>query len=62
MLFHKKKQNRYQLSYKAKEIAIYYPMLDYLMDDLQMVNKSDVYKFAVKHLYQQRKHAKMELV
>lgn len=32
------------------------------MDDLQMVNKSDVYKFALKYLYQQRKHAKMELV
>ena len=62
MLFPKKKQNRYQLSYKEKEVPIYYPMLDYLMDDLQLVNKSDVYKIAVKHLYQQRKHAKMELV
>ena len=62
MLFPKKKQNRYQLSYKEKEVPIYYPMLDYLMDDLQLVNKSDVYKVAVKHLYQQRKHAKMELV
>ena len=37
-------------------------MLDYLMDDLKMVNKSDVHKFADKHLCQQRKHAKMEWV
>ena len=62
MLFPKKKQNRYQLSCKEKEVPIYYPMLDYFMDDLQLVNKSDVYKVAVKHLYQQRRHAKMELV
>ena len=62
MLFPKKKQNRYQLSYETKEVPIYTPMMEYLMDDLQMVNKSDVYKFALKYLYQQRKHAKMELV
>ena len=61
MLFPKKKQNKNQLSNKAKEVAIKYPVLDYLIDGLQMFNKSDAYKFCLKHIHQQWKHAKMEL-
>ena len=32
------------------------------MKDLGLVCRSDMHKFAVKHLYQQRKQARMEFV
>ncbi len=61
-MFPKKKQNRFQLSYKEKEVPIYLPMEKFLMEDLGIATRSDMHKFAVKHLYQQRKQARLELV
>ena len=57
----KKKQNRFQLSFKAKEVPIYIPMEEYLMDDLDIPTRSDTYKIALKNLYKQRKQAHLEI-
>jgi len=62
MLFPKKKQNRFQLSFKEREVPLFGPMEEFLMDDLGIPTRSDTYKTALKHLYQQRKQARMELV
>ena len=57
----KKKQNRFQLSFKAKEVPVYIPMEEYLMDDLDIPTRSDTYKIALKNLYTQRKQARLEM-
>ena len=57
----KKKQNRFQLSFKAKEVPVYIPMEEYLMDDLDIPTRSDTYKIALKNLYRQRKQARLEM-
>ena len=62
MMLPKKKQNRFQLSFKAKEVPIYMPMKEYLMDDLDIPTRSDTYKIALKNLYRQRKKAHLETV
>ena len=62
MIFPKKKQNRFQLSFKEKEVAVYMPMVEYLMDDLDIPTTSDTYKIALKNLYRQRKQAHLEMV
>ena len=60
MMLPKKKQNRFQLSFKAKEVPVYIPM-EYLMDDLDIPTRSDTYKIALKNLYRQRKQAHLEI-
>ena len=35
-MFPKKKQNRFQLSFKTKEVPVYMPMEEFLMDDLDI--------------------------
>lgn len=60
-MFPKKKQNRFQLSFKAKEVPVYKPMEEFLMDDLDIPTISDTYKIALKNLYKQRKQAHLEL-
>ena len=62
MMLPKKKQNRFQLSFKAKEVPVYIPMEEYLMDDLDIPTRSDTYKIALKNLYRQRKQAHLEVV
>ena len=62
MLFPKKKQNRFQMSFKEKEVPIYMNMEKYLMDDMGIPTRSDTYKQALKHFYRTAKQAKMELV
>ena len=57
----KKKQNRFQLSFKAKEVPAYMPMEEFLMDDLDIPTRSDTYKIALKNLYRQRKQARLEM-
>jgi hypothetical protein len=57
----KKKQNRFQLSFKAKEVPIYIPMEEYLIDNLDVPTRSDTYKIALKNLYRQRKQARLEM-
>ena len=61
-MFPKKKQQRFQLSFKEKEVPLYLPMEEFLMDDLGICTRSDAYKIALKHLYQQRKQVRMEMV
>lgn len=62
MMFPKKKQNRFQLSFKEKEVPVYIPMEQFLMDDLDIPTRSDTYKLALKNLYRQRKQAHLEMV
>jgi|TARA_Y100000015_G_C2327124_1_gene59408 hypothetical protein len=62
MIFPKKKQERFTLSFKRKEVPIYVPMEEFLMDDLGIPTRSDVYKLALKNLYKQRKQVLMEIV
>ena len=41
MMLPKKKQNRFQLSFKEKEGPVYIPMEQYLIDDLDIPTRSD---------------------
>ena len=50
------------MSYKTKEVPIYLPMEQYLMEDLGIATRCDVHKFALKHLYKNRKQSKLELI
>ena len=61
MMFPKKKQNSFQLSFKEKEVPLYLPMEAFLMEDLGICTRSDTYKITLKHLYQQRKQVRMEM-
>ena len=58
----KKKQNRFQLSFKAKEIPVYMPMEEFLMDDLDIPTRSDTYKIGLKNLYRQREQEHLEIL
>ena len=57
----KEKQNRFQLSFKAKEVPVYMPMEKFLMDDLDIPIRTDTYKIALKNLYRQRKQTHLEI-
>ena len=59
---HKSKANRFQMSYKAKEVPIYGAMEEFLMEDLGIPTRSDVHKIAIKNLYQQRKQLTVNLL
>ena len=61
MLFPRKKQNRFQLSFKGKEVPIYLPMEKYLMKKLGITTRSDTYKKSLKHLYQTIIQAEIEM-
>ena len=50
MMLPKKKQNRFQLSFKAKEVPVYIPMGEFLMNDLDIPSRSDTYKIAIENL------------
>ena len=56
------KANRFQMSYKTKEVSIYVPMEEFLMEDLGIATRSDVHKVAIKNLYQQRKQLTANLL
>ena len=60
MMLPKKKQNRFQLSLIAKEVPAYIPTEACLMDDLDILTRSDIYKITLKNLYRQRKQAQLE--
>ena len=60
-MFQKKKQNRFQLSFNSKEVPVYMPMEEFLMEDLDIPTRSDTYKIALKNLYRQRKQAHLEI-
>ena len=62
MLFPRKKQNRFQLSFKGKEVPIYLPMEKYLMKKLGITTRSDTYKKSLKYIYQTIKQAEIEMI
>lgn len=50
------------MSFKEKEVPVYRPMEEYLMDKLKIPTKSDTYKKALKHLYQTSIKAELETI
>ena len=50
------------MSYKTKEVPIYLPMEEYLMESLGITTRCDTYKYALKHLYKSVKQSRLELV
>ena len=54
--------NRFQMSYKAKEVPIYTPMEEFLMEDMGIPTRCDVHKIAIKNLYLQRKQLAANLL
>ena len=57
----KAKPNRFQMSYKKKELDLLLPMEEFLADDL-CTDRSGVHKVAVKYLYQERKRQHQNLI
>tara|TARA_X000000950_G_C13393910_1_gene449317 strand:+ start:139 stop:333 length:195 start_codon:yes stop_codon:yes gene_type:complete len=47
--------NRFQMSFKEKERYLFDKIEEFLMDDMGICTRTDVYKTAAKHLYQERK-------
>lgn len=62
MLFPPKNQQKFCMSYKTKEVPIYIPMEEYLMESLGITTRCDTYKYALKHLYKSVKQSKLELI
>ncbi len=62
MLFPPKNQSKFCMSYKQKEVPIYIPMEEYLMENLGIPTRADVHKVALKHLYRTHKQSQLELV
>tara|TARA_Y100000004_G_scaffold152960_1_gene176344 strand:+ start:494 stop:646 length:153 start_codon:yes stop_codon:yes gene_type:complete len=50
------------MSFKEKEIPVYETMEEYLMKDLKIPTRTDLYKRGLKALYRQRKEIQMELI
>ena len=61
MLFPPKNKSKFCMSFKQREIPVYNTMEEWLMDDLKIPTRSDVYKASLKNLYHQRKQVRMEL-
>ncbi len=58
----KTKKNRFQLSFKKKEVPIFAELEDRLMEDLGIPTKSDLYKYSVKFLASTRKQSELTAV
>lgn len=56
------KQGRFQMSYKRKEVPIYYPMEQSLMEELGIASRCDLHKYAIKFLNASRKNSDLILV
>ena len=50
MLFPPKNKSKFCMSFKQKEIPVYNTMEEWLMDDLKIPTRSDVYKASLKNL------------
>ena len=61
MLFPTNK-SKFCMSFKEKEIPVYETMEEYLMKDLKIPTRTDLYKRGLKTLYRQRKEIQMELI
>ena len=56
------KQNRFQMSYKKDEVPRYEAMEDFLMEDLGVYKRSDIYKYCIRTVHNLRKKAEMERI
>ena len=54
------KPNRFQMSYKRKELELILPMEQFLADEL-CTDRSGVHKVAIKYLYSERKKVQQGL-
>ena len=61
MLFPSNK-SKFCMSFKEKEIPVYENMEEYLMEELKIPTRSDLYKKGLKVLYTQSKALHMELI
>ena len=62
MLIAKPTQNRFQLSFKKKEVPIFHKLENDLMEDLGIPTKSDLYKYSIKFLASTRKRTPLAMV
>ena len=62
MLFPPKNLRKFCMSYKEKEVLIYLPMEEYLMENLGITTRCEVHKYALKHLYKTHKQSQLEMV
>ena len=50
------------MSCKDKEVPIYLPMEEYLMKIRGITARSEIHKYALKHLYKTHKQSQLEMV
>ena len=50
----RKKQNRFNLSFKEGEVELFEPMEEYLMKEMGIVKKTDLYKNCLKTVFNLR--------
>ncbi len=55
------KQNRFKMSYKKDEVPKYEKMEQFLMEDLGVYTKTDIYKRCVNMVYTLRKKPQLEI-
>ena len=56
------KQNRFQMSYKKDEVPKYEAIVQFLMEDLGVYKRSDIYKYCIRTVHNLRKKAEMERI
>ena len=56
------KQNRFQMSYKKDEVPKYEAIEQFLMEDLGVYKRSDIYKYFIRTVHNLRKKAEMERI
>ena len=54
------KQNRFQMSYKKDEVPKYGMIEQFLMDDLGVYKRADIYKKCTKMIYNMRRNTQLE--
>ena len=54
------KQNRFQMSYKKDEVPKYEIMEQFLMNDLGVYKRADIYKRCTTMIYNLRKNTQLE--
>ena len=52
-----KNEQRFQMSYKEKEVDIYIPMEEALMEDLGIATRSDLHKYCIRTVHNLRSAA-----
>jgi len=58
----KPKQNRFQMSYRKKEVNAYLEMERSLMEDLCIPCRAELHRVAIKIMYQQRQQLMLNLL